>query len=276
MKSNGENALMPSDANYFPKLLTTQQKQIESTLPAHVSLKSFLRKTATALMANPKLKSCTPDSIVKAVMECAKYGFDPDGKYCAIIPYGSLANFQLMYHGDLDLAYRTGQYSSITVKEVCEKDYFEYNYGMPESFLRHIPADKNRGEIVKFWAGFSLKNGGYDFVVKSKEELMEHGRKFSKMYSRNDGAWQTHPDAMCKKTILLMALKLAPKSIEMFSDKKEEVTLSDITPTEEEIRNVTPEPEPKKQKVQVKKTKEEIDKDIQIELDALADPPEID
>jgi recombination protein RecT len=63
-----------------------------------------------------------------------------------------------------------------------------------------------------------LKNGGYDFCVWSRTKVIQHSEKFSAAVKGNrDSPWKSDFDSMAKKTVLLQALKYAPKSIE-FAD----------------------------------------------------------
>ena len=107
----------------------------------------------------------------------------------------------------IDLAYRSGEIQMIQAHEVHENDEFEYELGLDPK-LRHIPALKNRGEVILYYAVFKLINGGVGFEVMSKEDVETFAKKKSKTY--RNGPWQTDFDAMAKKTLVKRLLKFAP------------------------------------------------------------------
>lgn len=177
----------------------------------------FTRITLSALSTNPALSQCTPNSFLGAMMTAAQLGLEPNTPLgqAYLIPYrnhGRLeAQFQLGYKGLIDLAYRSGEVSTIQAHAVYEKDEFDYELGL-EPKLRHVPAKKDRGEPVCFYAVFRTKDGGYGFEVMSAEDVRAHAQKYSKAYK--NGPWQTNFEEMAKKTVLKRVLKYAPLKTE--------------------------------------------------------------
>ena len=66
--------------------------------------------------------------------------------------------------------------------------------------------------MIAYYAVYTLTNGGYEFIVMSKEDVEKHARRFSKSY--NNGPWRTNFDEMAKKTAIKKLLKYAPISTE--------------------------------------------------------------
>lgn len=166
-----------------------------------------------------KLASCTKTSFLAALITCAQFGLEPNTPLgqCYIIPYGSQATFQMGYQGILNLAYRTGEYRSIYVREAFKDDEFSVTYGINEDLI-HVPSEDGPadGELpTHVYAVYHLKNGGYNFECWSWNKIIKHAKKFSKSYNKKDGAWQTNPVAMAKKTVLTALLKYAPKTLEL-------------------------------------------------------------
>ena len=188
---------------------------IEQALPTVITPERFTRMVFTALSTNPKLNSCTPDSFVGAMMTAAQLGVEPNTALgqAYIIPYsnhGTLeAQFQLGYKGLIDLAYRSGEVSVIQAHEVYENDTFEYELGMDPK-LKHVPATKNRGKVIAYYAMFKTKDGGYGFEVMSREDVEAHAQKYSKAYNSYSSPWKSNFDEMAKKTVLKKVLKYAP------------------------------------------------------------------
>ena len=151
----------------------------------------------------------------RAMMTAAQLGLEPNTPLgqAYLIPFWNgkakclECQFQLGYKGLIDLAYRSGEVSTIQANVVYENDEFEYELGL-EPKLRHVPAKSDRGDPVFFYAVFRTKDGGYGFDVMSVDDVRAHAKKYSKAYS--NGPWQTNFEEMAKKTVLKRVLKYAP------------------------------------------------------------------
>lgn len=186
---------------------------IQAALPSVMTPERFSRITLSALSANPKLKECTPQSFLGAMMTAAQLGLEPNTPLgqAYLIPFRNHGRmecqFQLGYKGLIDLAYRSGEVSIIQAHAVYENDDFQYELGLDPT-LRHVPAKSNRGKPIVYYAMFKTKTGGYGFQVMSMEDVKAHAQQYSKSYG--NGPWQTNFDEMAKKTVLKKVLKYAP------------------------------------------------------------------
>lgn len=197
-------------------LLDKYKEQISRALPSVLTPERFARMCMTALSANPQLCLCTPLSFLGAVLNAAQLGLEPNTPLgeAYLIPYknnkkGGVyeCQFQLGYKGLMSLAWRSGEIKSIEAHEVRENDLFEYEYGLNPN-CRHVPARKDRGKVIFYYAIYHTVSGGYGFEVASKEDIIQFAQDKSKAF--NNGPWQTDFDAMAKKTVLKAALKYAP------------------------------------------------------------------
>lgn len=214
IKGGLKNAIVEKDKEVsatqaMSGLLKRMQTQIEKALPSVITPERFTRIALTAYSDNVKLQKCDASSFLGAMMQAAQLGVEPNTPLgqAYLIPYGNKVQFQLGYRGMIDLAYRSGEIQMIQAHEVCENDEFEYELGL-EPKLRHIPALKNRGEVILYYAVFKLINGGVGFEVMSKEDVEAFAKEKSKTYK--DGPWKTDFDAMAKKTLVKRLLKFAP------------------------------------------------------------------
>lgn len=211
-------------------LIQAMEPQIRKALPSVITPERFTRMVLTALSSTPKLQTCTPQSFLGAMMQAAQLGVEPNTPLgqAYLIPYGNVCQFQLGYKGLIDLAYRSGEVSSIQAHEVHEGDEFSFEYGL-EPKLKHIPAKTDRGPVVYYYAVLKLKNGGVGFEVMSREDVETFARKKSKAF--NNGPWKTDFDEMAKKTVLKKVLKYAPLKTEfaraVATDETVKSTLSD-------------------------------------------------
>ena len=194
-------------------LLKRMHTQIEKALPSVITPERFTRIALTAYSRNEKLQECTAESFLGSMMQAAQLGVEPNTPLgqAYLIPYRNKGvmevQFQLGYRGMIDLAYRSGEVQNIQAHEVYENDTFEYELGL-EPKLKHIPALKDRGEVILYYAVFKLTNGGVGFEVMSKEDVEAFAKKKSKTYVT--GPWQSDFDAMAKKTLVKRLLKFAP------------------------------------------------------------------
>lgn len=193
-------------------MVTRMAPQIAKALPNVITPERFTRLALSAISGNKELAACTQESFLGAMMTAAQLGLEPNTPLgqAYLIPYGGKVQFQLGYHGEMDLFYRSGG-KSITAEAVYENDEFRFELGL-EPKLEHKPCMGDRGAVIAYYATFHTKDGGYGFKVMSINDLNKHRDKYSKA---KDGPWDKNFDAMAKKTCIKQALKFAPKSTDM-------------------------------------------------------------
>ncbi|MGX8834000.1 recombinase RecT [Amedibacillus sp. YH-ame6] len=218
----------PSVAKKEPKTIkdyiAVMMPEIEKALPKVMTPERFTRICLSAVSNTPKLSSCTPASFLGAMMNAAQLGLEPNTPLgqAYLIPYGNTCQFQLGYKGIIDLAYRSGDVKTIMAQAVYENDEFTFEFGL-NPVLKHIPAKKDRGEPIWYYAVFKLVNGGEGFEVMSKDDVLKHAKSFSKTFS--NGPWQTNFDEMAKKTVIKKVLKYAPMRTEFMHQINEDETV---------------------------------------------------
>lgn len=215
MIQRANEAQMQSGKTTLQQYIKQMESGIKAALPSVITPERFTRIVLSAISSNPQLASTTPQSFLGAMMTAAQLGMEPNTPLgqAYLLPYrnnkkGVLeCQFQLGYKGLIDLAYRSGQVSTIMAQVVYENDEFDYEFGI-EPKLKHVPARSNRGDPIYVYASFRTKDGGYGFEVMSMEDVRAHARRYSKAY--NSGPWQTNFEEMAKKTVLKRVLKYAP------------------------------------------------------------------
>lgn len=200
----------------------SMEGEIAKALPSVITPERFTRIVTTALSSNPKLRECTPISFVGSMMTAAQLGMEcntPLGQAYLIPRWNSKkganeCQFQLGYKGMIEMAYRSGEVSTISAHVVHENDEFEYELGL-EPVLKHKPAMSNRGAPTHVYATFHTKEGGYGFEVMSMDDVREHAKKFSDAVKNGKfSPWSTNFEEMAKKTVLKRVLKYAPMKTE--------------------------------------------------------------
>lgn len=213
------------------ELIEKRMPDIKKALPSVITAERFTRIATTAVSANPKLaEACvkSPMTFLGALMTAAQLGVEPNTPLgqAYLIPFNNSrkingqwvkvpeVTFQLGYQGIIDLCYRSGEVTMIDAQVVYENDTFDYELGLDPK-LKHIPARKNRGKPIYYYGVFKTKNGASGFQVMSYEDVLEHAKKFSKSYNAKEGKfsgpWESDFNSMARKTVLLAALKYAPK-----------------------------------------------------------------
>lgn len=198
-------------------MIKTMQPEIKRALPSVITPERFTRIALSALSTNPKLAECTPMSFIGSMMTAAQLGLEPNTPMgqAYLIPRwngktrSQECQFQIGYKGLIELAYRSGSLSVIQAHVVRENDDFHFSFGL-EPELSHVPAMKDRGSPTHVYALFRTKDGGFGYDVMSWDEVIEHGKTYSKTFA--NGPWQTNPEEMAKKTALKRVLKYAPMS----------------------------------------------------------------
>lgn len=238
---NGAGTVTPSNpqAQSVKTLRDTINRmsgEIAKALPSVITPERFTRIILSAISTTPKLAECTPASFLGAMMQAAQLGLEantPLGQAYLIPRWSSKkkvneCNFQIGYKGMIDLAYRSGQVSTIGAYTVYEHDEFSYSLGLNPD-IKHVPAMENRGDPVAFYAVVKMKDGGFAFDVMSIQDVREHAQKFSESVKNGTfSPWQTNFDEMAKKTVLKRALKYCP----MKSDFVRAVTMDDTVKTD--------------------------------------------
>ena len=217
------------DIKTLPMVLKNNANRILGVLPSGFDedekkdmVKAMIYLAVKAYEEMPALRSCTPDSVLKSIMDAASLGMIPFSvmNECAIIPYGRIAQFQIMYRGIYKLAMNTGLFKDIRMDIVRKEDKFNYEKGFDVKLI-HIPSQKPIAgrEIIFFYGLYELKDGGKDFVIMAQKDMDVHRDKYSKQYRKaksnknlTTAIWHNEFEAMGLKTILIKLLKYAPKS----------------------------------------------------------------
>ena len=186
---------------------------------------AFIASVLSAVQKNPALASCDPRSVLSSAMIAATLDLPIDANlgFSALVPYNvkrkdehggerwvSLAQFQIMYKGFIQLALRSGQYKTINVSPVYEDEFESYDI-ITGDIMIHPVADgyreqENQEKIIGYAAFFRLLNGYERLEYWSIKKIQAHGQRYSKSYENKNGLWKTNPHAMYSKTVLKNAL----------------------------------------------------------------------
>jgi recombination protein RecT len=182
---------------------------------------AFFASVLNAAQKSPDLAKCDPQSVLSSAMVAATLDLPIDSNlgFSAIVPYNtkrkdkdgkeywvSLAQFQIMYKGFIQLALRSGQYKTINVSPIYEDEFESYDIITGDIQIHPVDdgfrAQENEEKIVGYAAFFRLLNGYERIEYWSLKKLQAHGKWYSKSYEKPNSLWQKNPHAMYAKTVL--------------------------------------------------------------------------
>lgn len=220
------------------------KKLINNTLGDPERAKRFVASISSAVAVNPTLQECDPKTIVSGALlgEALNLSPSPQLGLFYLVPYkntkqGTMdAQFQLGYHGYIQLAIRSGQYKDIDVIEIKEGEYLGRDKQTGKPLFEFIEDEilRTSKPTIGYLAYFELLNGFTKKLYMSKEEMEQHADKYSKAFSlaeyrklqagqipekdmwKYSSFWYKNFDMMAFKTVLRQLIsKWGIMSIEM-------------------------------------------------------------
>lgn len=204
-------------------MLDARAQTLVDLLPDAAAATRFRRVVVQALVKNPDLLECTPESVVLSVFEAAAQGLEPTGAAggAHLVPYNVKVaknpdrwekRAQLIpdYRGVIRLVTKPpSEVVSLEARVVKEGDEFSYQLGT-EAFVHHIPnlaPGRSEKPTTHVYAIARLKGGASIPDVEDRAGI-ERIRK----RGRGDGfsPWATDWDEMGKKTIIKRISKVLP------------------------------------------------------------------
>ncbi len=170
----------------------------------------FISSVISATKANPKLLQCEPGTVISSAVIAATLDLpiQPSLGFAAIVPYNtevegqskSVAQFQMMYRGYIQLGMRTGQYKTMNVCEVYEGELVSENRFTGEYIFD--ATKKSSDKVIGYAAYFKMINGFEKCVYWTNEKIHAHAKEYSKTYEHKNGRWNKDFGSMASKTVL--------------------------------------------------------------------------
>ncbi len=192
----------------------------------------FIQSVVSTTQNNPALLKADPMSVFGSAMAAATLNLSvvPTLGQAAIVPYNknwkdengqwhkdSLAQFQIMTRGLVQLAQRTGLYRNINTGEVYEDEYEGKDLLTGEVKFHEVKGGyRDNGQldkIVGYFAYIETNTGFKKTEYWSTEDVINHGKRYSKSFS--SGPWKDNFSAMARKTVLKSLLNhYGPMSVD--------------------------------------------------------------
>lgn len=201
--------------NDYRSAIEGQKSAIQAALPKMIDPGRFVRTAITALQRQPDLLKCSQGSIIQALLTSAHLGLEPDGIHAALIPYKGQAQFQTMFRGLQELAWRSGKVGNIYSYIVYQDDEFSVTQGLHPD-ITHKPQWKScdDDDVIGAYAVAKILDGDPQFIFMPRKKIDE-------IKSRSPAArsgfspWTTDYQAMCRKTVIKQLCKYIPCSTEL-------------------------------------------------------------
>lgn len=196
---------------------------LPSTVARYLTPERMTKITLAALSRTPLLLQCTPESVLRSVMDAAALGLEPSGGvlgHAYLVPYRNNktgryeAQLIVGYRGLIDLARRSGQIASVEAHVVYEADEFEIEFGRDPRLMHKPSFAPERGGIIAAYVVAQLKDGAKHCEFMTIAEIEEVR---SRSRARDNGPWRTDYAEMCRKTVVRRAAKYWPLSAELSS-----------------------------------------------------------
>ncbi len=195
----------------------TIAKMVEKTLGNEQVANKVVSNLMATVSNNSALKQCETGSLVSCALMANSLNLSTAQGlgFCAIIPFNNnsegvkKAQFQIMYKGLIQLAIRSGQYTDIDTRPVYKGQLVGIDELGREVFNWQV---KPTGEPIGYFAYFVLINGFRKTLYMSKEDVVEHAKRYSQAYrydlksGKTGSKWTTDFDQMAKKTLIKQLL----------------------------------------------------------------------
>lgn len=196
---------------------------VQSVAAATLNPERMTRLVCAAASRDEKLASCSPMSILRSLAQAASMGLEPfDGRNeVHLVPRwnkkgnggkGCLeATCLVGYPGLIRLATDTGKVRNIDARVVYAKDEFAVEYGIEPRIIHRPSFEKDRGDIVAFYAVAHFPDGSTQFEVMARHEvdaIMERAKDGKDGFS----PWKSDYAEMGRKTVVRRLCKYLPKS----------------------------------------------------------------
>lgn len=193
------------------------QEQFRNALADSAPL--FVASLIDIYGSDRNLQECEPGAVIMEALKAAtlRLPINKNLGFAYIVPYKNKGKaepqMQIGYKGLIQLAMRTGEYRYLNADVVYEGELKSY-----DKLTGHmdLSGEKKGDNVVGYFAYLELLNGFSKAVYWTKEQVIEHAKRFSKAFNSDYSPWKTDFDAMALKTVLRnLITKWGVMSVEM-------------------------------------------------------------
>ena len=199
------------------------QDQITKALPSFLTVDRLTRIMLTQFRTNPKLLTCSQQSLLACFFGCASLGLTPEpwlGQAYLVPFWNSKLNCNEAtlipgYRGLVTLARRSGFLQTVKAAAVYENEPFNWDRINPERST-HGWVKSDPGELIGAWTLWTFNDSQItgDFMTAWEIDKIMEKSKSRNRKGELVGPWVTDKAEMAKKTVIRRHFKLAPVSVE--------------------------------------------------------------
>jgi recombination protein RecT len=231
-----------SKKEYIEKKIEDITPAVKNALPRHIDPERLMRIAVNALTTDSQLMKCKLDSFLRAVVQSAILGLEPNTPLgeAYLIPYKGNVQLQPGYQGLMKLARNSGEIAGIEARVVYRDDEFDYELGLNPTLKHKQSTKEDRGDLVFAYCIIRFKDPDtVPYIEVMNGADINHVKKSSESAGSSYSAWNKHRAMMWRKSVIKRALKYVPRSIELaraldLSDRADigEIQLFDETVTD--------------------------------------------
>lgn len=196
--------------------LKQKQQMVKSLLHGDIEKTNKFLATAAKVGTDPKLASCSPNSIIDACMTVAQLGLDlsPVLSHAYLVPFKGSVQLIVSARGYNALLARTGW--KLKTYTVNDCDEFEYNIdGFDETVRFKKDLDGDGGKF-KYAVALAQSPDGMLYVeVMNAAQIEKHRKVSSNQSEKPSGVWLQWYEEMSLKTVSKKLVKKLPIGEEM-------------------------------------------------------------
>lgn len=221
-----DNTQIATQQNVDPffTFLAKQKNAVAQVLPKHLTPERMIRLTYAAATKSPKLRECSPGSIINCIILVSQLGLEPNTPqgHAYLIPYAGECTLVLGYKGLLELMRRSGLIleanAGVIYFDELDKDLFKANIEPPD--INHawttLAIDRSAAAIVGAYCVVRTKDGGRYQVILTRDQI-ETRRKRGASGKGKSTPWDSDYEAMARKSAIraLLLGGMVPMSTEL-------------------------------------------------------------
>lgn len=173
---------------------------------------AFRQTALNALILNPAIVACSPQSIEREVIKAVRSGVEIDGVESALVPFRGQAVLIKMITGKIKLLRQS--YGNVRLRTRCvfDGDRFEHREGFAPDIV-HVPnPESNRvlDEMAACYAIAEFPDGTREFEVHYHQDTLRYRARSPSYNADGPSPWKSDPLEMAKKSVLGQLIKRLP------------------------------------------------------------------
>lgn len=212
-RQNGQAIEKKKQAATLWDVLRSREAEIAKLAGNTLSPERLTRLAIQAYNASPCLQRCSASSIIKALLDAARMGLEPDGEHGALVPMntknGWEAQFWPMYKGLCARAYDDPSVQTISARVVREGEHFIIHLGTRDE-IEHTPDAACADNAPIAYYSIIKMRGTVKFEVMWASEIEKIHKRSPSARSGAFSPWTSDTEEMGKKTVLKRNIKTAP------------------------------------------------------------------